>query len=133
MFLIKSNCKEKYIHNKPSCINEFATLGEDRRRMKIIIIGCGKAGRLHRNIYQLIVKKAQVDLDLFYVDRLSNPLWGVYGRGKSDISEKVYKSIEEVIVENKLCAEDIIADICVPAGGMLSTIDACKRNGIRNL
>lgn len=100
--------------------------------MKIIIIGCGKAGLLHRNIYQLIFGKANADGEIFYVDRLKNPLWGAYNCDKSDISEKVYESIEEVISENNLYAEDIIADICVPAGGMLSTIDACKRNGIRN-
>lgn len=84
----------------------------------IIIVGVSKAGKLHLQSYNKLNKKG----DIFLVDNK-----------KEDENLKIYKTIEEVIKENKLNSDDIIVDICTPKEVFYDIIEECLKLNIKHI
>lgn len=84
----------------------------------IIIIGVSKAGRLHLQSYNKLKEKGKI----FLVDNQ-----------KEDNELKIYKTIEEVLNENKLDSNDVVVDICTPKEVFYQIIDECINLNIKNI
>ena len=84
----------------------------------IIIIGVSKAGRLHLQSYNKLKEKGEI----FLVDNQ-----------KEDNDLKIYKTIEEVLNENKLDSNDVVVDICTPKEVFYQIIDECINLNIKNI
>lgn len=89
----------------------------------IIIIGTGKAAWLHTRAYLKIKNVGR----LFYVDiteKINNSNLKI---------NKIYKCIEDVILENHLLENNIIVDICTPEKEFYKIIDKCKILNLVNI
>lgn len=84
----------------------------------IIIVGISNAGRLHLQSYNKLKEKGRI----FLVDNQ-----------KEDNELKIYKTIGEVLKENKLNSDDVVVDICTPKDIFYQIIDECINLNIKNI
>lgn len=84
----------------------------------IIIVGIGKAGKLHLQSYNKIKEKGKI----YLVDNQ-----------KQSETEEIYKTIVEAIKENKLDVQNTIIDICTPSSVFNKIINECTSLGIKNI
>lgn len=89
----------------------------------VIIVGTGKAGFLHYFSY----KKFKNIGNLFFVD-ISEKM-----KNENIDVQKVYPTINDVIIDNNLDISNIIVDICTPKSVFLDIINQCKELGIKDI
>ena len=83
----------------------------------IIIVGKGKAGKLHFKSYKKINEVGKI----YFVDK------------NKSYKKNVYKSVNELLVEKNLDKENIIVDICTPKEEFYDVINECIVLGIKNI
>lgn len=84
----------------------------------IIIVGIRKAGNLHLQSYLKIENRGSI----FLVDCM-----------KPEKGRRIYKTVTEVMEENKLDPKNVIVDICTPKSVFLSIIEECIRWGVETI
>ncbi len=89
----------------------------------IIIIGTSKAGFLHFKSYNKLRNKGRI----FFVDISENI------NNKNISTERVYKTIFDVLARNNLSNENVIVDICVPREEFYNIINQCIELGINDI
>lgn len=89
--------------------------------MKIIIVGAGKGALIHYNSY---IKLGQKD-NLFIVD--------ITGKSSYFKDEKIYMSIEDVLLSQKINTNEIIADVVVPMENFYKVIQELLSNNVKNI
>ena len=103
--------------------------------MNVIIVGCCKAGSLHRNAYYELKQNGIFDGKLFFVDKSEKPRWGVFDKDQLSgeyFEVKTYRDIHHLMMCERLDIDDVIVDICLPVGSMLTTIEQFKEYGFKN-
>ena len=83
----------------------------------IIIVGKGKAGKLHFKSYKKINEVGKI----YFVDK------------NKSYKKNVYKSVNELLVEKNLDKENIIVDICTHKEEFYDVINECIVLGIKNI
>lgn len=81
----------------------------------IIIVGTSKAGFLHFNSYNQLENRGKI----YFVDIIGN------SNNKNIETEKVYKNISDVLLENNLSNKEVIVDICIPKEEFYNVINQC--------
>lgn len=86
----------------------------------IILVGLGKAGKLHYNSY----KKIGIET-IYLVDKNPNPNYFK--------NYKIYQNLESVINEVDCKGDNIIVDITTPYENFYEIITNCKKLGLKNI
>ena len=102
-----------------------------KMKVNVIIFGCGKAGRLHRDAYMKIENRYKINVNLYYIDTNESPTWGMREIGDYD-KVIIYACIDKLLERQDINITDTIIDLCVPAGSMITLIHELKAYGFKN-